>query len=58
MRKYILILTVVLVAVFFNSINNSHSPVAIIYDPLSEKKSSIFEELLIEAGYDVTSYIN
>lgn len=59
MRKHILLFTVISVALVFNSINNSHFPVADIYDPLSpENETSLFEGLIIEAGYDVTSYTN
>lgn len=60
MRKYFLLFLVVLAALFFfNSIDNSPKPVAIIYDPLSnENELKPFEALLSDAGYDVTCYVN
>lgn len=56
MRKHILLFTVITKVVVFNSINSTPQ-VAIIYDPLSpENKPNPFEELLSDAGYNVTSY--
>ena len=57
MRKHILIFILVITAISFVSINITHRPVAVIYDPLSgEHGSSPIGAILSNAGYDVTIY--
>ncbi len=59
MRKYFLLISIALAALFINSIDNSPNQVAIIYDPLSnETELNSLEVLLSDAGYDVTCYVN